>query len=232
MQIKGKTALVTGGASRIGKAIAEALSQRGARVAVHHHRAREGEGKNGFRADFTRPGEAQNLVTEVETQLGPIHILINNAAVFERTPLWEIDEADWEKHLAVNLKAPFFLAQAVSKKMAELKEGCIINIGDPTLQRPHKGYLSYNVSKAGLEGLSRALAMELAPSVRVNTLALGPILPPEDYTEEQKLKAAQKTLLKQWGKPEEVAKAVCFLIEEASFATGSTLLLDGGRLLA
>ncbi|MBI4223933.1 MAG: SDR family oxidoreductase, partial [Deltaproteobacteria bacterium] len=165
-------------------------------------------------------------------KLGSIQILVNNAAVFEKTPLFEITEADWDRHLHINLKAPFFLAQAVAKKMADNKEGCIINMLDATFQKPHKGYLPYNVSKAGLAALTKALAKEAAPHVRVNAVSLGPILPPEGYTKEKKEAAAQKTLLRRWGNPEEVAKTVCFLIEEAQFATGSVFLLDGGRLLA
>lgn len=227
MELKGKTALVTGGIHRIGSAIVKALSEKGVYVAVHSRQAE----KNSFQADLNQPGSAKKLARDVEEKFGPIQILINNAAIFEKTPFLEITEEDWDRHLNINLKAPFLLSQAVARGMLEKKEGRIINIADYTAVKPSKDYLPYTISKAGLVSLTKALALELAPHVLVNALSLGPILPPSDYSEEKIGGAANKTLLKRWGNVEEVAKTVLFLLETCDFATGSVFALDGGRLL-
>lgn len=227
MELKGKTALVTGGTHRIGSAIVKALSEKGTKVAVHSRQP----AKDSFQADLNRTTAVKKMVADVEEKFGPIQILINNAAIFERTPFLEITEEDWDRHLNINLKAPFLLSQAVAKGMLEQKEGRIINIADYTAVKPSKDYLPYTISKAGLVSLTKALALELAPHVLVNALSLGPILPPPDYSEEKIKAAANKTLLKRWGDVEEVAKMVLFLLETCDFATGSVFSLDGGRLL-
>lgn len=233
MQLKGKTALVTGGAGRIGHAIAQRLAQKGAKVAVHYYRQTEGPvGKNFFQADLSKPQAAQKLAAAVEENLGPIQVLINNAAVFEKTPFFETTEADWDRHLDINLKAPFFLAQAVAHSMSDKKSGKIINIADSAAFIPYRGYLAYSIAKAGLVALTMALARELAPHVQVNAIAPGPTLAPNRYSQTEIKVVANKTLLKRWGNPKEIANAVCFLIEGTDYATGSVLEIDGGRLLA
>lgn len=228
-------ALVTGGATRIGAVISRKLVQKGGRLAIHFHQNREPlEGVEGifFQADLTRTSEIEKLVDAVEKKLGPIDILINNAAVFEPTPFLEISEADWDRHLTLNLKAPLFLSQAVARGMLSKKEGKIINLTDYTAVKPSKDYLPYNVSKGGLVTLTKALARELAPHIQVNAVALGPTLPPENYSEEKKRSVAEKTLARRWGNAEEVANTIRFLIEDCDYATGSVFYIEGGKLLA
>jgi len=234
VEIKGKVALVTGGAVRIGRAICENLAGKGAKVAVHYNRS-EKEAKDlrleTFQADLSNASDIEKLVQEVEKKLGPIQVLINNASIFKKTPLFEIRESDWEKHININLRAPFLLAQVVSKGMLERKQGKIINIADYAAKKPYKDYLPYIVSKGGVVALTKTLAKELAPYVQVNAIAPGPTIPPSYYSENQKEKVANQTLLKRWGDPKEIANAVCFLIEGTDFATGSVLTIEGGRLL-
>ena len=227
MKLKGKTVLVTGGARRIGAVIAEALSKRGAKVAIHSHQA----GKGAFQADLSDMAAVAKLVEDVEKKMGPIQILINNAAIFEKIPFLEVREKDFDRHLHINLKAPFFLSQAVATSMLKNKEGKIINIADVSAFKPYLGFSHYSATKAGLIALTKSLARELAPHVQVNAIALGPTLAPESYSKEEMKKIADKTLLKKWGGPNEVANAVCFLIEGTDSATGSVLTIDGGRLL-
>lgn len=235
MQLAGKTVLITGGATRIGAVISRKLSQNGAKLAIHFHQNREPLGEvEGifFQADLTRRDEIEKLAAAVEKKLGPIDILINNAAVFEPTKFLEISEADWDRHLNLNLKVPFLLSQAVARGMLSKKEGKIINLTDYTAIKPSKDYLPYNVSKGGLVTLTKALARELAPHIQVNAIALGPTLPPENYSEEKKEAVADKTLARRWGNAEEVANMVRFLIEDCDYATGSVFYIEGGKLLA
>ncbi len=232
MEIKGKVALVTGGAVRIGKAISEVLAEHGAKVAVHYWQSKMNSRFRGndFKADLSKISEIKKLVAAVEKKLGPIDILINNAAIYNKTPLFEITEEDWNTHLDLNLKAPFFLAQAAAKNMLQKKEGKIINIADADIARGTKHFLPYIVSKTGVVGLTKSLAKELAPHIQVNAVAPGPILPPAGYSEELKKRIAEKTLAGRWGLTEEIAKAVLFLLE-TDYATGQTLFIEGGRLL-
>ncbi|MDP2600704.1 MAG: SDR family oxidoreductase [Deltaproteobacteria bacterium] len=233
MKIKGKTVLVTGGAVRIGRAISEALAERGAKVAVHYWRSKVDSRFRGndVRADLSKFSEIKRLVAAVEKKLGPIDILVNNAAIFNRKDFLKVTEKDWSDHLDLNLKAPFFLAQAVAKKMLHKKEGKIINIADFEALHPSKGYAPYCISKAGIMGLTKVLAKELAPYIQVNAVAPGAILPPKNYSAALKKKIAEKTLLKRWGSPEDIANAVCFLIEGGDYMTGETIFIEGGRLL-
>ena len=210
MQIKGKTALVTGASKRIGAVIAQTLTERGAKVIPFH-------------ADWSE-------IKKIE-KLGPIEILINNAAVFEKSPFLEVTEEMWDRHCDINLKIPFFLTQAIARSMLKNKEGKIINIADVSAFKPYLGFSHYSATKGGLITLTKAWARELAPHIQVNAIALGPTLAPESYSKEEREKIAGKTLLKKWGDPKEIANAVCFLIEGTDFATGSVLTIDGGRLL-
>lgn len=244
MQIEGKVALVTGGAKRIGREIVLALAERKAKLAVHYHRSDKEAAAlsqelhpllpdvSFFQADLSLPAEAIRLANAVTEQVGPIDILINNASTFEKIALNQITEEDWDRHMNINLKSPFLLCQAAAKAMLKTGGGKIINITDYTAIKPSKNYLAYNVSKAGLSSLTRSLAKELAPHIQVNALALGPMLPPEGYSEEKKQRVAEGTLAKRWGEAKEVANAVLFLLEGTDYATGSVFYLEGGKLLA
>jgi pteridine reductase len=243
MELKGRVALVTGAGKRVGRAIAMALAERGATIAIHYRSSRtEAEegvariaGRGGraqaFAADLGNVAAIEQMVAQVLAAFGRIDVLVNCASIFYRKPLEELTEHDWDVNLDTNLKAPFFLAKFAGAAMRRQGAGKIVNIGDWASIRPYNNYLPYTVSKAGLIGLTRALAKALAPQVQVNCVALGPVMPPEDYDTAEIERLKQATLTKTLGSPEEVARAVLYLCEGTDFATGSTLMLDGGRLL-
>jgi NAD(P)-dependent dehydrogenase (short-subunit alcohol dehydrogenase family) len=244
MELQGKVALVTGAGKRVGRAIALCLAARGCALAVHYRTSRKeaqdvvGEitGKAGraraFGADLASVNEIEAMVQAVLGAFGRIDIVVNCASVFYRKPLEEVDEHDWDLNLDVNLKAPFFLSKFAGLAMRRQGAGKIVNIGDWAGFRPYNNYLPYTVSKSGLIGLTRALAKALAPEVQVNCVALGPVMPPEEYDPREVRSLAEGTLLGRIGTPEDVANAVLFFCEGTDFATGATLLLDGGRLIA
>ena len=171
------------------------------------------------------------MVGDVLGAFGRIDVLINSASVFYRKPIEELTEHDWDVNLDTNLKAPFFLSKFAGAAMRRQGAGKIVNLGDWAGIRPYNNYLPYTVSKSGLIGLTRALAKALAPEVQVNCVALGPVMPPEEYSAEENARLVAGTLTKRLGSPEDVARAVMFLCEGTDFATGSTLVLDGGRML-
>jgi pteridine reductase len=243
MELKDKVTLVTGGARRIGRTIVTRLAERGAIVAVHYNRSRaeaetavseieRGGGRAGaFGANLERVADIERMVAEILDTFGRLDVLVNCASVFYRKPIEEITEQDWDMTLDTNLKAPFFLSKLAGAAMRRQGAGKIVNIGDWAGIRPYNNYLPYTVSKSALIGLTRALAKALAPEVQVNCVAVGPVLPPEEYSQEENLRLAAATLTKRLGSPEDIARAVLFLCEGTDFATGATLLLDGGRLL-
>jgi NAD(P)-dependent dehydrogenase (short-subunit alcohol dehydrogenase family) len=244
MQLDGKVALVTGASRRVGRAIAAALAARGCSVAVHYRSSRadadevvkEIAGKGGtaeaFHADLENVAQIEAMVAAAAARFGRIDVLVNSASVFYRKPLQEITERDWDSNLDTNLKAPFFLSKFAGLQMRAQGAGKIVNIGDWAGIRPYNNYLPYTVSKTGVIGLTRALAKALAPEVQVNCVALGPVLAPEDYGADEIARLVAGTLTKRMGSPEDVAQAVLFFCEGTDFATGATLVLDGGRLIA
>jgi pteridine reductase len=244
MELKGKAALVTGGGRRVGRAIALALAGRGASIAVHYRNSQReadevvaavtklGGKASAFRADLEKVGDIEKMIAAVLAGFGRIDVLINSASVFEKKPLDEVSERDWDVHLDTNLKAPFFLSKFAGAAMRRQGAGKVVNIGDWAGIRPYKDYLPYTVSKTGIIGLTRALAKALAPEVQVNCVALGPVLPPDDYEPAEVERLKRATLTNRLGTPEDVARAVLFFCEGTDFATGATLVLDGGRLIA
>lgn len=243
MELSGKVALVTGAARRVGQTIALALAKRGTAIAVHYRNSaaqaeqtvatiEAGGGKaRAFHADLEKVGDIEAMVNGVAAAFGGLDILINSASVFYRKPLEELTERDWDINLDTNLKAPFFAAKFAGAIMRRRGAGKIVNIGDSAGIRPYNNYLPYTVSKSALIGLTQALAKALAPQVQVNCLAIGSVLPPEDYTAEQIESLARGTLTRKLGTPEDVARGVLFLCE-TDFATGATIILDGGRLIS
>jgi len=243
MKLEGKVALVTGAGRRVGRAIALALAERGAVLAIHYRssaaeaeelagRIKAGGGKaEAFAADLEKVAEIERMTSAVIAAFGRIDILVNSASVFYRKPIEELTERDWDVNLDTNLKAPFFLAKFAGASMRHNGAGKIVNIGDWAGIRPYNNYLPYTVSKTGLIGLTRALAKALSPEVQVNCVALGPVMPPEDYGQAEIETLKKGTLTKTLGSPEDVARAVLFFCESTDFATGATLMLDGGRLL-
>src|SRR5262249_39103201 len=244
MDLKGKVALITGAGRRVGRAIALEFAAHGAKVAVHY-RSSLGEAEavidqisstggvaRAFRADFESVSEIEGMIAQVINAFGRLDALVNSASVFYRKPIEEVTERDWDLNIATNLKAPFFLAKFAGAQMKKQGAGKIVNLGDWAGIRPYNNYLPYTVSKTGVIGLTRALAKALAPEVQVNCVALGPVLAPEEYGPEEIERMVAGTLTKKMGTPEDVARAVIFFCEGTDFATGATLVLDGGRLLA
>ncbi len=244
MELQGKVALITGAGRRVGRTIALAFARHGASVAVHYRSSRaeaeavvaeitsSGAAARAFRADLEKVSEIETMVGGVLGAFGRLDIVVNSASIFFRRKFEDVTEEDWDRNLDTNLKAPFFLAKFAAPAMRRQGAGKIVNIGDWAGVRPYRNYLPYTVSKTGLIGLTRALAKELAPEVQVNCVALGPVLAPEDYDPAEIGRLVEGTLVKRMGSPEDVARAVLFFCEGTDFATGATLMLDGGRLLA
>jgi pteridine reductase len=241
--LSGKVCLITGGAKRVGAAIARRLHAAGANVMLHYHSAKGDsvelqKGLNAARANsaatvqanLLNAAELPELVRTTVTRFGRLDALINNASTFYATPLGEIKLTDWDDLVGTNLKAPLFLAQAAAQQL-RAAGGCIVNITDIHAERPLKSYVVYSIAKAGLAGLTRTLARELGPDVRVNGVAPGPVLWPEDgsFDELARQRVISHTLLKRAGEPEDVAAAVYFLVAEAPYVTGQIVTVDGGR---
>jgi pteridine reductase len=237
MNLAGRTALVTGAARRLGRAIAEDLARAGARVAVHYHQS-AGEAADVVASIRAHGGTAEAFaadladgaaVVSLAEAVGPVDVLVNNASVFFPTPLATLGEADWDRILAVNLKAPFLLARTLGRAMQARGAGKIVNLADSTADRPAPGYLPYGVSKAALVALTRGLARELAPAVQVNCVAPGPVLEPIDGSPTAAI--IRRTPLGRLGSAADVVAAVRFVIDGSDFVTGSTVVVDGGRAL-
>jgi pteridine reductase len=243
MDLKRKVALVTGAGRRLGRAIAIALAERGAVLAIHYRNSQAeaeavvaqivngGGNAQCFAADLEQVVEIERLTAAVIEAFGRIDILVNSASIFVRKSIAEISERDWDANLDLNLKAPFFLSKFAGAAMRINGAGKIINLGDAAGIRPYVNYIPYSISKAGLIGLTRALAKALAPEVQVNCIALGPVMPPDDYDTAEIERLRKATLTKRLGTVDDVARAVIFLCEGTDFATGSTLMLEGGRIL-
>ena len=244
MQLKRRVALVTGGAVRVGRAIAEGLAGRGAHVAISYRTSRKqadeavaafrrrGVRAIAVRADLSKVDDAKRLVATVIKEFGRLDVLVNSASVFERLPIEKITEAAWDRHLETNLKGPAFLSLFAAREMKRHVGGKIINITDWAGERPYTDYLPYCISKAGLIALTKALAKELAPTIQVIAIAPGPILAPPDMTREERERVLKRVPLQRWGEPRDIANAVLFAVEGTDFMTGSTIYVDGGRMIA
>lgn len=241
-----KVVLITGGAKRVGAAICRMLHAEGYALMVHYKsslneaRALQAE-LNLQRADSVAIIQGDllnitnlpNLVSETIKHFGRLDVLINNASTYYPSEIGDIDENKWHDLIGSNLKAPLFLSQAAAPELRK-NHGCIVNITDMHVERPKKGYVIYSVAKAGLVTLTKSLAHELSPEVRVNAVAPGPVQWPESnpqFDEIYRQRVINQTLLKRVGEAEDVAKAVKFLIADAPFVTGHVLAVDGGRSL-
>jgi pteridine reductase len=244
--VHGKVVLITGGAKRVGAAICRRLHAAGANLMLHY-RASAGEARllqaelNHTRpssvaliqADLLDIAKLPSLVDQTLATFGRLDALINNASSFFATPVGDITPALWDDLIGTNLRAPTFLSQAAALPLRR-SQGAIVNITDIHAERPLKGYVVYSLAKAGLSGLTRSLARELAPEVRVNAIAPGPILWPDDdqFDELSRQRIVSHTPLKREGSPDDIARAVSFLLMDAPYVTGTTIAVDGGRQIA
>lgn len=243
MNLQGKVALVTGGAVRVGRAISLALAERGAAVAVNYHTSTEaaralvsqirqqGGCAEAFPADVSDVSSIHRMMEQVVAHFGALDVLVNNAAIFPRTPFGTTSEEEWDRVLDINLKGVFFCSQCAARQMLQRGGGKIVNIADVGAYRPWPGFIPYCVSKAGVVALTMGLARALAPTVQVNAVAPGPVLFPEGISPEQKRRALASVPMGREGSPEDVARTVLFLLEGPDYITGAVLPVDGGRLL-
>ena len=244
--LQDKVILITGGAKRVGAAICRLLHDDGANLMIHYRSSTSEARALQAELNLKRPNSAAiiqgdllnlavlpSLVQETINHFGRLDVLINNASSYYATELGEISDDQWEDLVGSNLKAPMFLSQAAAPELRK-NRGCIVNITDMHVERPKKGYIVYSVAKAGLVTLTKSLAHELSPEVRVNAVAPGPVMWPEDnpqFDEVYRQRVISQTLLKRIGEASDVAKAVRFLIHDAPFITGQIIAVDGGRSL-
>jgi pteridine reductase len=234
--------LITGAARRVGAQIARTLHAAGARILVHYRSSgaaakQLGEELNAARAgsaaliaaDLREDDAPEKLITAALRQFGRLDVLINNASTFYPTAIGKITRVAWDDLVGSNLRAPLFLAQAAAPHLGK-QRGLIINVVDIHGLRPLKGYAVYSIAKAGLAMLTRSLARELGPDVRVNGIAPGPVLWAEhDLDEGMKREIIAKTALKRAGSPQDIARTALFLIRDAPYITGQIIAVDGGR---
>ena len=242
--MQGKVVLVTGGAKRVGAAICRRLHAAGANIALHYRssaqdaqslrdelNAQRAKSVLCVQADLLDLSALPAMVDKAVQHFGHLDALVNNASSFYAMPLSEISEQHWNDLIGTNLKAPLLLAQAAAGELRR-RHGAIVNIVDIHAERPLQGHLLYSVAKAGLTALTRGLAQELAPQVRVNAVAPGVILWPENdgwVDEERRRKIVAHTLLKREGEPDDIARTVQFLLSDAPYITGQVISVDGGR---
>ena len=238
-----KVVLITGAAHRIGATTARRLHAEGMNILLHYRHSREAAENLQAELNAIRAGsvhliqanlhDTANLPSLVEQAIhtwGRLDVLINNASSFYATPVGSVTETQWEDLIGSNLKAPFFLSQAAAPYLRQQK-GCIVSIVDIHAERPLKEFPVYSMAKAGLVMLTKSLACELGPEVRVNAVAPGAILWPENLGENEKEKIISRTFLKRQGAPDDIARAILYLIRDAGYMSGQVLTVDGGRSL-
>ena len=244
--LQNKIVLITGGAKRVGASICRLLHENGANLMIHYRTSvNEARGLQAelnlkransvaiIQGDVLNLSVLPSLVQETIKHFGKLDVLINNASSYYPTEIGGINEEQWQDLMGSNLKAPLFLSQAAAIELRK-QQGCIINITDMHVERPKKGYIVYSIAKAGLVTLTKSLAHELSPEVRVNAVAPGPVMWPENnpqFDELYRQRVISQTLLKRIGEPNDIAKAVKFLIQNAPFITGQVIAVDGGRSL-
>jgi pteridine reductase len=243
--LTGKTVLITGGARRVGAAIARTLHGAGANLVIHYRKsateagaladelnAARAKSTQIFQADLLDLGKLPALVEFAVRSFGALDVLVNNASTFYPTKIGEITPKAWDDLMGSNLKAPLFLSQAAAPALKK-SSGLIINIVDIHALRPLRDYTVYCTAKAGLHMLTRSLAKELGPEVRVNGISPGPVLWPEQGGDESaRKKIIQRTILQKMGTPEDIARTALFFAASAPFITGQILAVDGGRSVA
>ncbi|GIV75200.1 MULTISPECIES: SDR family NAD(P)-dependent oxidoreductase [Caldilinea] len=242
MEIQGKVALVTGGATRVGKAITLMLAGAGANVIVNYNTSASAAattvaeaqalGVDAFaiQCDVSEWASVQRMADAVIERFGGLDILVNSASDFSQTPIPTMEMETWHRVTRVSIDGTFYVTNAFIPSMLGRGGGAIVNIIDLSAWQPWSRFTAHAVGKAGMLALTRQFALELAPTIRVNALASGPVLPPDNHPQESIERVASRTLLKRWGTPADAANAVRYLIE-ADFVTGSVLVVDGGEHL-
>jgi NAD(P)-dependent dehydrogenase (short-subunit alcohol dehydrogenase family) len=240
MELSGRVALVTGGAHRLGRAFSLALAEAGADVVVNYNTSGAaarttvaeiealGRRAAALQADVSVSDDVHRLVRETEAEFGRLDIVVNSASLFERAPAADITEAEWDRVMAVNLKGPFLLSQAAAPLLRREGAGVIVNIVDLSALQPWPSYAHHATSKAGLLHLTRVLARAYAPEIRVNSIAPGTVLPPEDADDSEG--GSERRVVQRAGEPADVTRALLYLVQ-SDFVTGENLVVDGGRLL-
>ena len=243
MELKNKRALVTGAGQGLGRTIAVRLASAGADIALHCHSSAEHAQETAQRiaklpvksmvatADLSDTGQIESMLDQVQSNLGPIDILINNAAIFLPTSLDDFQQDLWQQIFQINVFAPAILTDRIGRHMKSRGAGKIINILDITADRPFASHAAYCASKAALASLTKSWAKALAPEVQVNGVAPGILDWPDFFTEAQRRNYVQNTPLGRTGAYDDIAAAVLFLVKEAAFVTGQIIKVDGGRSL-
>lgn len=227
---------------RVGRAIAVALGDAGYAVAVHHFgsgsEAKEaakklGDGSFTVRADLGEPEEVERMFSVVEDRFeGRLDLLVNSAGIFQRAPAADLTPAMWRRMFAINVEGAMWCAQAARPLLLAAGGGAIVNVTDISAERPWRGYAHYCASKAALASLTKSLALEWAPQIRVNAIAPGAVLPPDQTTREERRRLEAAIPAKRLGSPEDVARAVLFFAEGPAYVTGQVLAVDGGRSIS
>jgi pteridine reductase len=242
MDLCNRVALVTGGGHRLGRAISLALAQAGMHLMIHYNHSEEQARQTQFdvekhgvevaivQGDLTQLDDIERIVDVTFDIWGSLDVLVCNAGIWGATPLGEVTQERWDELYALNTRAPFFLAQHAAPHL-RAASGCMIAISDVGMYTTWKHYTPYLSSKAALAMVSQNLARDMAPEVRVNAIAPGPVMLPENWNDEQREKAARSTLLKRVGTPEDIAQAAVFLAQ-ADYITGVVLPVDGGQRVA
>jgi len=239
VEITGRIALVTGGAHRVGRALSTALAEAGMRVAINYNSASaeadalvrdllaRGHECRAYRSDLTHPDAPSSLIADVTRDLGGLDVLVNSAAVMRRTPVDDVSVTEWDDIFALNLRAPFFLSQAARPWLRKVN-GCIVNLADLAAFETWPEYIPHGISKAGIVQMTRAMARAYAPEVRVNAIAPGAVLLPDDWSDATRAHFASTTPLRRIGSPTDVVEALLYLLR-ADYVSGDTLMVDGGR---
>lgn len=246
MDLRDRTALITGGARRLGRAMAIGLADAGAKVAIHYRSSEDEAGQavreieaSGGRAtavqgDLARPERAEEILAAAEAELGTVSILINNASIFDPRPFLEMSLADLRENQAIHTESALVLARSLALRLPPDATGAIVNLLDWRSSRPDPAYVPYGLSKSTLHAATAMLARALAPRIRVNGIAPGAILPPpgaDGESEARHREIAGRTPLARSGSEEEIVRAALFLIRDADYTTGCVLPVDGGRHL-
>lgn len=241
MNLDGSVALVTGSAKRVGRAIALELASGGCDLGVHYHNSEheaaqvvrriENLGRRAclIKGDLAKPESWGRIVSDCVEAFGRLDVLVNNAAVFGAMRLADFDAAVWERTMRVNLTAVTGMCHHAAEHLRAGGDGCIVNLCDVAADRPFRKHLAYSCSKAGVAALTRALAVELAPEIRVNAVSPGIAGFPDDYDEQARERLIAEVPLKRVGTPEDIARTVRYLVADANYVTGQNIHVDGGR---